>query len=250
MREPLRPAVIAPWRPAALALLAALAGCGRDPLACGGEAMPLAEARRLAAGGEARGPVTVEGVVAADFAGGLGGFFLAAPEGEPEAALFVAAAIPGLAPGTRLRLSAEPARLPPEMHGRPALVRVSGHRACGTARPPVTELKAPPEDWEALEGRPVRIASPLLLAGHGELAARGELIVAFGGERPFQPTELFPPGEPAQRFAREQRRRLLVLDDGREAPPAGGLPWFWTEPPARLRIGGRLDRRRRRGGPG
>jgi predicted extracellular nuclease len=230
----------APWLVAAALL--ALAGCGREEgLRCGAEAPALDEVRRLALEGGGAEVVEIEGVVSGDFTAGLGGFFLAPPSGEGPG-LFVLGdplAQP-FAPGERLRLRGRPARLPVEMRGRPALVEVQAVLRCGQAELRPVEIAAPPGDLSPFEGRRLRLRGPLFIAGHARIESHGELIVAFGEDRPFQPTELFSPGAAARAFAAEQARRLIVLDDGREAAPEGVLPWFWTGPPAALRSGGML----------
>ncbi len=221
----------------AVALLP-LGGCLRDDAPrCGAPAASLGEVRALALAATAGEPIEVEGIVSADFTAGLGGFFIE-PESGEGSGLFVLgepAAAP-LVAGERLRLRGRPGRLPPEMYGRPALIEVSAVARCGTvARMPVSV--AAPEELSALEGRRVLLRGPLFLAGHARVQTHGELLAAFGEDRPFQPTELFPPGEGARTFAAQQQQRLLVLDDGREAAPEGGLPWYWSAPPGALRTG-------------
>ncbi|GIX32413.1 MAG: nuclease [Lysobacterales bacterium] len=226
---------------AALLLAAAIAGCGREGvLECGAPALPLAEIRQRVLSASAE-PVEVEGIVSGDFTSGLGGFFIE-PESAEGPGLFVLGdpAAKPLAPGEKVRVRGRPARLPPEMFERFALVEVEAIVRCGTTKAAPLTLSAPPADPEALLGRRVRIPGPLFLAGQARIASHGELVVAFGEERPFQPTELFPPGDAARAFAERQQRRMLVLDDGRMGPPEGGLPWYWTAEPKALRTGGLL----------
>lgn len=222
-----------------VAALLPLGGClgGDDAPRCGAPAASIAEVRALAlanAGGE---PVEVEGIVGGDFTAGLGGFFIEPEVGEGSG-LFVLGE-PGAAPraaGERLRLRGRPARLPPEMYGRPALIEVSAVARCGTVERMPLPVTAPVE-LSALEGRRVSLRGPLFLGGHARVQTHGELIAFSGEDRPFQPTELFPPGEGALVFAAQQQQRLVVLDDGREATPEGGLPWYWAAPPGALRTG-------------
>lgn len=78
-------------------------------------------------------------------------------------------------------------------------------------------LATAPTNWRPLEGKQVRIAAPLTLAGTDGLARFGELTVAFDG-RLWQPSEVAAPGSAghAQVMADNQQRRLR-LDDGSTA---------------------------------
>jgi predicted extracellular nuclease len=87
----------------------------------------------------------------------------------------------------------------------------------GTAEIPVTVLHGPPEHgWESLEGQRVVIEAPLTVTDNGSLYRYGEVALAFGG-RLYAPTELAPPGPEAQVIAADNARRLLRIDDARQA---------------------------------
>ena len=94
-----------------------------------------------------------------------------------------------------------------------------------TAGPGATiTLAQAPDDWRTLDGQYVRIAAPLTLVGTEGLERTGQLTVAFGG-RLWQPTEVAAPGTPDMaRVLADNRRRRLVLDDGRAARELKTLP--------------------------
>ncbi|KIP86155.1 endonuclease [Stenotrophomonas maltophilia] len=99
-------------------------------------------------------------------------------------------------------------------------------------------LARAPSDWRALDGKYVRIAAPLTLAGTDGLERFGQLTVAFEG-RLWQPTEVAVPGSAgySQVIADNQRRRLL-LDDGSDARDPQQVPYLAAD--AVLRTGMQL----------
>lgn len=205
--------------------LLALAGCASRPapeprLPIGaiqgrGDASPLAGT-----------DVAVEGVVVAAFPG-LGGAFLQdAGDGDPGTsdALFLSAADTLLA-GQRLRVHGRVVELDAGGGATLTALEPASVRALGEAALPAPlAITAPPASREALEGMYVRIDAPLTVAGLHNLARFGEVAASFGG-RLFAPTEVAAPGSAAATVAKDNARRLLLLDDGRDARDAG-LPWY------------------------
>ncbi|MCC7633113.1 ExeM/NucH family extracellular endonuclease [Stenotrophomonas rhizophila] len=101
--------------------------------------------------------------------------------------------------------------------------------------PAPVSLTAPPSDWRALDGRQVRIAAPLTLAGSDGLARFGELTVAFDG-RLWQPSEVAAPRSAGHaQVAADNAHRRLVLDDGSSARDPG--PVAYLPAGAKLRTG-------------
>lgn len=78
------------------------------------------------------------------------------------------------------------------------------------ARPAAVELAAPPADWDALDGRRVRITAPLTVSGNHRLARDGSVVAVFG-ERLRTPTEVAAPGADADAVAAANQARSLVL---------------------------------------
>ncbi|MHC9083990.1 ExeM/NucH family extracellular endonuclease [Luteimonas sp. RIT-PG2_3] len=167
-------------------------------------------------------PVTIEGVVTADFSADLGGWFVQdAGDGDPTTsdALFVLAdgdTSPQARRGDRVRVSGTVVE-----HGRedgrsltalrPSAIAVTGQ---GTVVP--LAITEPPQDWEALEGMLLRIDAPLTITGQHDLQRRGVLVASFDG-RLFMPTEVAAPGEAARQVAQDNARRKLLLDDASAA---------------------------------
>ncbi|GAB3738794.1 ExeM/NucH family extracellular endonuclease [Silanimonas algicola] len=96
----------------------------------------------------------------------------------------------------------------------------------GTAPLPEPQaLTAAPAGWEALEGMRLRVDVPLTVTGNDALLRFGEVDLAFDG-RLYTPTEIAAPGEAAQATLRDNRRRLLVLDDASSAENPGDIAWL------------------------
>lgn len=188
--------------------------------------------------------VMVEGVVTADFRGGLQGVFLQdAGDGDARTsdAIFVQAGTDAaIAVGDRLRVRGRVAELDAGGRGD-SLTALQDVRidTLAAAQPlPLQVIQAAPDGWEALEGMRVRIDAPLTIAGVDNLKRFGELTVAFGG-RLWQPSEIAAAGTRAwDRANADNARRRLRLDDAdsRRDPP----PPSWLPDPARLRSGVQL----------
>ena len=216
----------------ALLLAGLLAAC-ETPSADAGAAATAARADGAIAIGAVQGRgetspllgqmVTVEGVVTGNFRQNLGGWFVQdAGDGDDATsdALFVTAGPQvELRSGDRVRVRGRVV----EQGERGSLTALEAERveAVGRGEPVApTVLTAAPDDWERLEGMRVRIDAPLTVSGQHDLDRRGVLHAAFGG-RLFTPTEVARPGPEAQRVARDNARRRLLLDDARarENPP-------------------------------
>ena len=187
--------------------------------------------------------VTVDGVVTASFPGrdGLNGFFIRgrepAPDGLP-AGLFVYA--PGLEadqaarlePGRWLRLTGRTG----EFHGRPQLQRLEALLHCGEeiGEPLAVTLPLPGvvAEPKRLEGVWVRLAEPLTVSGHHELARRGTLELTAGG-RAFQPTNT------ADGVGAIPEGRWLLLDNGSYGWGADPIPYL--DEHGTRRIGDRVE---------
>lgn len=190
--------------------------------------------------------VVVEAVTSASF-GGLRGVFVQDSHGDRDAATSEALFVRWTgerapSPGTRVRVAGVVAEFGEAPH---TLTGIAAERIepLGKASLPAPRLlRAPPADWEALEGMRVRIDAPLTVTGNHALQRFGELAVAFGG-RVWQPTELHPPGPMADALADADAARSLLLDDGRSRENPRTL-WQLPQPlsaDAPLRTGSRVS---------
>ncbi len=216
----------------ALLLAGLLAAC-ETPKADAGATAAAARADGVVAIGAVQGrgetspllgrTVTVEGVVTGNFRQNLGGWFVQdAGDGDDatsDAIFVVAGPQTDLRAGDRVRVRGRVV----EQGERGSLTALEAERVetvgHGESVAP-TVLAAAPDGWERLEGMRVRIDAPLTVSGQHDLDRRGVLHVAFDG-RLFTPTEVARPGPQAQRVARDNARRRLLLDDARarENPP-------------------------------
>ena len=133
-------------------------------------------------------------------------------------------------------LSVSPAFAQPQLQPQTAPQAMPGQLA--SPQGATLTLARAPTDWRALDGKYVRIAAPLTLAGTDGLERFGQLTVAFEG-RLWQPTEVAVPGSAgySQVMADNQRRRLL-LDDGSDARDPQQVPYLASD--AVLRTGMQL----------
>lgn len=177
--------------------------------------------------------VTVEGVVTANFAKGLGGVFVqsGADDGDPATAegLFVPRqpeAEPKLRRGDRVRLTGTVVEMGEDDQ---TLTSLEAHTVEVIGRGDVTprviaQAPATAAGWEGLEGELLSITTPLTVTGNDGLAPYGELYTSFGG-RLYAPTEVATPGADAQAVAAENARLTLRLDDARSSRDPRNL-WF------------------------
>lgn len=182
--------------------------------------------------------VVVEGIVTAamraePLAGQLEGWFLQdAGDGDTATsdALFV---IDDGAPpiGERVRVRGRVIERGPAQ-GSWTVLEPLGVTPLGRARlPRAVAISAPPTDWERYENMRVRIAAPLTVAGTHRVERYGELVAHFG-PRLRTPADAALPGDAARALAADNARRMLRLDDGRDAErpatvwylPKNGLP--------------------------
>lgn len=202
----------------ALACAAALPALARTPL------HPIGTVQGSGASSPLLGQrVVVQGQLTADMRAGLGGFFLlGADDGNPATSdgIFVQTqADDSLPAGPWLQVTGTVAELPAGKDGDSltALVAeqirsVSPPRGQALRQPLL--LDAPPADWEAYEGMPVRITAPLTISGLHGLERNGEILAAFDG-RLWQSTEVAVPGSAAQQAVlADNAHRSLLLDDG------------------------------------
>jgi uncharacterized protein len=194
----------------------------------------------------------MQGVVTGNFVNGLGGFFMQDAVGEDDGdpatsdGVFVhwpRGAEPRVRRGDRVRVNGVVREDGPEGASMTVLadVEVSVLGRAATAAVTLKQAPAALADYERLEGMWLRIEGPLTISGNGGLLRFGELTVAFG-ERLRQPTDVHPPGSDARALEAEQRRRSLVLDDGRISEYPERL-WFLPQPlgaAAPFRAGSRI----------
>ncbi|PZO09232.1 MAG: nuclease [Lysobacteraceae bacterium] len=189
--------------------------------------------------------VTVEGVVVANFAKGLGGVFVQsqADDGDPATAegLFLPRrpdAEPRLRLGDHVRATG---RVVEQGEGDQTLTSLQAQAVEVLGRGNVTPRvlsEVPAAGWESVEGELLSITAPLTVTGNDGLARYGELATSFGG-RLYAPTEVAPPGAGAQAVARENARLSLRLDDarsGQDPKTLWFLPGAWNDA-APLRTG-------------
>lgn len=164
--------------------------------------------------------VTVEGVVTADFSGGLGVWGLQGAEDGDEAtsdALFLVGLNDATQVGDRLRVRGMVAERDTEKDSTLTVIQVIQSESLPKAALPSAKLlSAVPANasaWESMEAMRVRFDQPLTIVGTHNAARFGEWQVALGG-RAWTPTEVAMPGDAANALARENRARMLWLDDG------------------------------------
>jgi len=175
--------------------------------------------------------VVVEGIVTAamraePLAGELDGWFLQdAGDGDPATsdALFVVDE-GGPPVGERVRVRGRVVERGTGQ-GSWTVLEPLGVVPLGRARlPRAVAIAAPPADWERYENMRVRIAAPLTVAGTHRAERYGELVAHFG-PRLRTPADAALPGDAARALAADNVRRMLRLDDGRDAERPGTL-WY------------------------
>lgn len=182
--------------------------------------------------------VLVEGVVGADFTGGLGGVFLQSlvHDGDPltSEGLFLTR---GDVAGPRLQvgdlvLAAGTVREAGDSDATLTTLEADQVEVVGQVAVEPLLLARPSQDgddWEPLEGRLVHITEPLTISGNDGLSRYGELVGSFGG-RLFTPTEVAAAGPGADAVAADNARRRLVLDDGSSRRDVGTPSWLPQAP--------------------
>ncbi|AVP95847.1 nuclease [Ahniella affigens] len=237
---------------AALALT--LAGCTNDDgpdlivdpttaLECGQPATPIHVIQGDAAMSPKKGElVEVEAVVSARFLQGLGGIYLATPQGMDDQN-------PQTSEGLFVRLTEPPKDLPRfatvRVRGRvaeigdapdtqTALVEVSAMARCGNPQPfgpqAFSAVPSTLADFEAVEGMRIKLKGPATLIDNDRLLSDGELIVSLDG-RDLVPTERHAPGPEARAIAEGNLATRLTLSDARETMDPDRI-WFLREQPS------------------
>jgi len=190
--------------------------------------------------------VSTRGVVTAVLPG-LRGYMLQddSGDGDPRTSdglfVYVGAAPVDVVPGERVGVSGVVREYggPP---GEPSLTELADVSAParlgrGTVQPVPMALPAGEEDLESFEGMLVRIETPMTLVDHHFAGRQGEVVIAAGG-RLASPTQVADPGPAALALGRDNRRRRLVLTDGRALGP--GAPRVSFEE-AGLRLGDAVE---------
>jgi predicted extracellular nuclease len=257
MRDPARLLIRLSMSIAGVVLVGASAGCsdGGEPRAddCGasatrihaiqgdGRSSPLL---RPAPGEE---DLVVEAIVVGrfpDFPQGLGGFFLQQEDGEVDddprtsEGLFVFDTSHEFRfdVGDRVRVRGRVA----EFFGLTELVEISSLVVCprrGTAS--AVELQLPMDDeadWERWEGMRVEFDQQLFVTAHHNMGRFGEVDLAVRG-RLEQPTQRAAPGPPAREALAQNKRRRILLDDGRDGSRPEPTPYLIRDDGGSLRLG-------------
>lgn len=130
-----------------------------------------------------------------------------------------------------------------EFNSLTRLIRVSAILVCGRGNTvtPTPVLLADGTDLEQYEGMLVAIEGPLTVAQNYFLGRYGQMTLA-GGDRPFQPTQIYPYGSDEWfELVGTNARRLLVLDDGQDIRALGDnplpVPYLGVPPPGVIRSG-------------
>lgn len=177
--------------------------------------------------------VVTQGVVTAVFPG-LSGYTLQDEAGDGDAqtsdGVFVySPAGITVSVGDRVRLSATVA----EFNTVTQLTSPANLVTLGSGSAPApTPLSLPVaslDELEALEGMLVQVASPMTVSQNYFQGRYGQVTLAAGG-RLYIPTNVHAPGSPeAIALADENRRRTLVLDDGRTAQNPNPIPYIGAD---------------------
>ena len=171
---------------------------------------------------------SVEGVLTADFSAGLGVWAMQ-DAGDGDAATSDAIFLVGIdgqaKVGDHLRVRGRVAERDAGKGSSLTVLEVAGtDRLAPMPMPAARMLTAVPADaaaWESLEAMRVALPADAVLAGTQNAARFGEWQVALGG-RAWTPTEVALPGAAANALARDNRARLLWLDDGDARERADG----------------------------
>ena len=172
--------------------------------------------------------VNVQGVVTADFQGGLGGFFIEELKagGDPEASrgvyVYTGSAPQAVKPGDFVQLSATVTEYRGKSDQLPGTVTeltgVGDLSVCGsglTVEPAALTLPATASDLEKYEGMLVSVPQQLSVTDNYGLGRYGELSLSVGG-RLFNPTN----GNTSATEAQNDARRILLDDGNTEQNPA------------------------------
>ena len=164
--------------------------------------------------------VTVEGVVTANFAAGLGLWALQGASDHDDAtsdALFLTGVGGPLLVGDHVRVRGRVAERDTEKDASITVLEVSGLTPLAPMPLPSAHtlegVPASASAWESLEAMRVRFPQPLTIVGTQNAARFGEWQVALDG-RAWTPTEIALPGGAANALGRENRARFVWLDDG------------------------------------
>lgn len=164
--------------------------------------------------------VTVEGVVTADFSAGLGLWALQGAADHNDAtsdAVFLANVGGPLLVGDHVRVRGRVVERDTEKDASITVLEVEGLTPLAPMPlPSVRTLDGVPANaaaWESLEAMRVRFPQPLTIVGTHNAARFGEWQAALGG-RAWTPSEVALPGDAANALGRENRARMLWLDDG------------------------------------
>ncbi|RUO39788.1 hypothetical protein CWE15_08495 [Aliidiomarina taiwanensis] len=220
----------------ALCLFTILSACNSTPST---DTTPLPIAERCGApatdiaalGQQAPGHYIVEGVVSASFQepSQLGGFFIQSPAhmatSATPAAMFIhySSTASQVREGDRVRIEGEKT----DYSGGVALHNVTSFTRCSRNETVSTQTLALPFEYvaqlDALLHQRVRLAQPMTVVGHYQLARFGTLDLAT--ERLWVPTQISLPGPGARDLASDNLRRRIVLDDGSDQENPDQVPY-------------------------
>lgn len=164
--------------------------------------------------------VTVDGIVTANFAAGLGLWTLQGTADDDAAtsdALFLSGVGGPLLVGDHVRVQGRVAERDTGKGASITVLEVTGLSALApTPLPSAQALANVPVDaaaWESLEAMRVRFVQDLAIVDTHNAARFGEWQVALEG-RVWTPTEVVLPGDAANTLGRQNRARMVALDDG------------------------------------
>jgi predicted extracellular nuclease len=175
------------------------------------------------------GPVTTRGVVVGDYeTGGLDGFYLqdARGDGDPSTSdgIFV------YDPGRDLVHVGDVVTVRGEAQDHFQQTEISADRidvcASGASvRPTNVHLPFRGEaDRERVEGMLVRLPQRLAVTETYQLGRFGQVLLSAHGRLP-QPTNVFPPGERAERLAARNARNQILIDDASQRQNPDPIPF-------------------------
>jgi len=180
--------------------------------------------------------VRTEGVVTGDFngTGGLGGFYIQDPTPDADPAtsegIFVASTA-DVSPGDLVSVDGTASEGFGQTQLSSATVTVTG---TGSISATTYDLPRPVDTtFEPVEGMLVTFPEVLTATEHFQLGRFGEVTVSSDG-RIYQPTDIGPPGAPAQALLALAARRKLLIDNGSNVQNPTSVPYLT---PQAVRIG-------------
>ncbi len=208
-----------------------------DETVCGDPATSIHDIQGSGMSAALTGTRTIEGIVVGDYQGPgqFGGYYLQEEDADADAdpatseGIFVFNTSTPVDLGDQVRVRGTAG----EFSGLTQLNSVTATVVCSAGNTvtstPVTLPVPAVADWERLEGMSIDIEQELTVTEVFTLARFGEVALSVGG-RLFNPTNVVPPGAPAQAQQALNDRSRILLDDGNNQQnidptfyPQGGL---------------------------